>query len=54
MNSNSDDMENSGGFIKEFLDRECEADAALRARLEALLAARWRRPARSAGCVLSA
>jgi hypothetical protein len=39
MNSNRDDMENSGGFIKEFLDRECEADAALSARLEALLAA---------------
>jgi hypothetical protein len=39
MNSNREDMENAGGFIKEFLDRECEADAALRARLEALLAA---------------
>ena len=39
MNSNREDMENSGGFIKEFLDRDCEADAGLRARLEALLAA---------------
>jgi hypothetical protein len=39
MNSNREDMENSGGFIKEFLDRECEAYAGLRAHLEALLAA---------------